>query len=308
MKQYDFARGSGPLLLVIGISILGVSDSLLLTVSESASVGQFHLIRSIFILCGILFVSRVWGLPLIPRQWTLMIVRTFFMVSAILLYFTAMPLMPIAEAGAGLFTSPIFVLLFSAIFLKEPIRPRQVLMVGVGMLGVVLILLPNLGKFTIFHLFPLGAGAMYAIASMLTFRHLSNESPLAILVCFMIGIGVIGGIMTTIFSVFPVAPELNSEARFLFRPWTHVSKDYFLWVGMIAVLSLVALVCITRAYQTTKTSQVAIYEYAYLASVGISSYLIWDVLPSSLGIVGILLIIVTGLLINLNRSRANFTQ
>jgi len=33
--------------------------------------------------------------------------------------------------------------------------------------------------------------------------------------------------------------------------------------------------------------------------------LIWDVLPSLLGIVGILLIIVTGLLINLNRSDAD---
>ena len=149
---------------------------------------------------------------------------------------------------------------------------------------------------------------MYAIASMLTFRHLSNESPLSVLVCFMVGIGVIGGIMTTIFSLFPVAPALVSEARFLFSPWTHVSKDYFLWVGIIAMLSLVALACLTRAYQTTKTSQVAIYEYAYLASVGISSYLIWDVLPSSLGVVGILLIIVTGLLINLNRSSANIKQ
>ena len=43
-------------------------------------------------------------------------------------------------------------------------------------------------------------------------------------------------------------------------------------------------------------------------SVGISSYLIWDVLPSLLGVVGILLIIVTGLLINLNRSSADIKQ
>ena len=114
--------------------------------------------------------------------------------------------------------------------------------------------------------------------------------------------------MTTIFSLFPVAPALVGEARFLFSPWTHVSTDYVLWVGIIAALSLLALVCITRAYQTTKTSQVAIYEYAYLASVGISSYLIWDVLPSLLGGVGILLIIVTALLINLYRSSAGIKQ
>jgi hypothetical protein len=36
--------------------------------------------------------------------------------------------------------------------------------------------------------------------------------------------------------------------------------------------------------------------------------LIWDVLPSLLGIVGILLIIVTGLLINLYRSSAGIKQ
>ena len=116
---------SGPILLVIGISILGFSDNLLLIVSDSASVGQFHFIRSIFIVFGILLVSKMMGLPVVPQQWTLMLTRTFCMVSAILLYFIAMPLMPIAEAGAGLFTSPIFVLIFSSIFLKEAIGLRQ---------------------------------------------------------------------------------------------------------------------------------------------------------------------------------------
>jgi len=49
----------------------------------------------------------------------------------------------------------------------------------------------------------------------------------------------------------------------------------------------------------------AMWLCGYVASVGISSYLIWDVLPSLLGVVGILLIIVTGLLINLNRNSAD---
>lgn len=294
---------SGPMLLVVGISILGFSDNLVLVVSDSASVGQFHFIRSVFIIVGILLVARLMGLSVVPKRWPLMLIRTFCMVSAILLYFTAMPLMPIAEAGAGLFTSPIFVLMFSGIFLKEAIGLKQITMVVIGMVGMVLILTPNIGGLTLFHLFPLGAGAMYAIASMLTFRYLSGESPLAILLCFMLGIGICGGFITTVFSIFPVSQVWMDEARFLFSPWTEVSKDYLLWVGIIAMLSLLALVCITRAYQMTKTSQVAIYEYAYLVSVGISSYFIWDVVPPPLGLIGIGLIVATGLTISLYGER-----
>jgi drug/metabolite transporter (DMT)-like permease len=291
------------MLLVVGISILGFSDNLVLVVSDSASVGQFHFIRSVFIIVGILLVARLMGLSVVPKRWPSMLIRTFCMVSAILLYFTAMPLMPIAEAGAGLFTSPIFVLMFSGIFLKEAIGLKQITMVVIGMVGMVLILAPNIGGLTLFHLFPLGAGAMYAIASMLTFRYLSGESPLSILLCFMLGIGICGGLITTVFSIFPVSQVWMDEARFLFSPWTEVSKDYLLWVGIIAMLSLLALVCITRAYQMTKTSQVAIYEYAYLVSVGISSYFIWDVVPPPHGLIGIGLIVATGLTISLYGER-----
>lgn len=233
-----------------------------------------------------------------------MLVRTGCMVIAILLYFTAMPLMPMAEAGAGLFTSPIFVLLFSVVFLKETIGLRQLIIMAVGILGVLLILLPNMGQLTIFHFFPVGAGAMYAVASMLTFRYLSDESPLAILVLFMIGIGICGGIITTVFSVFPVTPALLEKARFLFYPWVRVDTYYFGWVGIIALFSALALGCITRAYQITKTSQIAIYEYAYLASVGISNYIIWNAIPTPLGMLGISLIIITGLVISQYHQRS----
>ena len=146
------------------------------------------------------------------------------------------------------------------------------------------------------------AGAMYAVGSMLTFRYLREESPLAILMSFVVGIGICGGIITTTFSVFPVSSGQLNVASFLFSPWASVTADYFFWVGVIALCSTLALACMTRAYQITKTSQVAIYEYAYLVSVGISNYVIWDVLPTPLGLLGIVLIVVAGLVISLYRN------
>jgi drug/metabolite transporter (DMT)-like permease len=53
----------------------------------------------------------------------------------------------------------------------------------------------------------------------------------------------------------------------------------------------------TRAYQLTKTSYAAIYEYAYLISVGFFGWLFWGTVPSIISIFGILLIIAAGVII-----------
>ena len=117
----------GALLLVLGISIFGFSDNLTLLVSDQVGVGQFHFSRSLFALLLITAVSRFLGYSIMPVRWKPMIARTAFTVIAILVYFSVMPMMPIAEAGAGLFTAPIFVLLFSSLFFKEHIGWRRAL-------------------------------------------------------------------------------------------------------------------------------------------------------------------------------------
>ena len=111
----------GAFLLVVGISIFGFSDSLTILVSDAVGVGQFHFSRSLLVAVMILAFGKLMGFSVIPKRWKAVLARTFFMVTAIFLYFSVLPLMPIAEAGAGLFTSPIFVLLFSAIFFQ----PKQ---------------------------------------------------------------------------------------------------------------------------------------------------------------------------------------
>ena len=90
------------------------------------------------------------------------------MVIAILVYFSVMPMMPIAEAGAGLFTSPIFVLLFSSLFFGETVGWRRALAVAIGTAGVLLILQPGQAGFSAFHMLPVISGASYALGSIIT--------------------------------------------------------------------------------------------------------------------------------------------
>ena len=225
-------EGRSAVLLVAGISIFGFSDNLTMLVSEDVGVGQFHFSRSLF---------------------------AVFMVIAIFLYFSVMPMMAIAEAGAGLFTSPIFVLLFSAILFRERIGWRRILAVAMGSCGVLLILQPGSEGFSPYHLIPVLSGASYAFGSIITFRYLSDESPLAILMSFIVAIGLCGGAVATGLTVLPVSQELIAQAPFLFRGWQVVGVWFWIWMAVIAMGACMALSMMTRAYQIAQTSYAAIY-------------------------------------------------
>ena len=287
----------GALLLVFGISVFGFSDNLTLLVSDQVGVGQFHFSRSLFAVLLIAAVSRFLGYSIMPVRWKPMIARTAFMVIAILVYFSVMPMMPIAEAGAGLFTSPIFVLLFSSLFFKERIGWRRALAVAIGTAGVLLILKPGQAGFSLFHMLPVLSGASYALGSIITYRYLGGESPMAILMSFFVAIGFCGGLVASSFALFPVPDALRTQAPFLFTGWQFVDTGFWVWMLVIAVGASLALSLMTRAYQIAKTSYAAIYEYAYLLSVGIFGWMFWDITPDLISIAGILFIMIAGILI-----------
>ena len=287
----------GGILLVSGISVFGFSDNLTLLVSDQVGVGQFHFSRSIIAIVMVLVLGRIFGLGVWPKNWKPVLARTVFIVTSMLLYFGVLPMMPIAEAGAGLFTSPIFVLIFSALIFGEKIGWRRILAVAIGSAGVLLVLKPGGDGFTFYHLMPVMAGACYAVGSIITYRYCGDESPLAILMAFLIGIGTCGMLATTGLTIFPVAPHWVAEAPFLFSPWQSVDLAFWGWMTVIALGASIALSLMTRAYQLTQTSYAAIYEYAYVISAGFFGWAFWDIAPGGISIIGIALIIVAGIVI-----------
>ena len=287
----------GAILLVSGISIFGFSDNLTLLVSDQVSVGQFHFSRSMIAVFMVIGLGRVFRLSVIPKYWKPILVRTFFMVTSMLLYFGVMPMMPISEAGAGLFTSPIFVLIFSTIFFKERIGWRRVFAVIIGSFGVLMVLQPGADGFTFYQIMPVMAGACYALGSIITYRYLREESSLAILMSFIVSIGLCGFLITTLLTFFPVATHFLEQAPFLFKGWQRVDGLFWLWIFVIAAGASSALSLMTRAYQLAQTSYAAIFEYAYLISVGLFSWLFWGIVPNTISAIGILLIISAGIMI-----------
>ena len=293
------ASSRGALLLVTGISVFGFTDNLTLGVSDTVGVGQFHFSRSIIAVVFVFLLSRLFRLSVVPKNLKAVAVRTIFIVLSMLLYFSVLPMMPIAEAGAGLFTSPVFVLLFSIVIFRERVGWRRILAVAVGSAGVLLVLKPGAEGFSVYHLLPVLAGASYAIGSICTWRYCRDESPLALLMCFLIAIGGAGWIYTSLLTAFPAGQAQLAEAPFLFRGWQDVDARYWVWMVFIALGASVALSMMTRAYQLTQTSYATIYEYAYLLSAGLFSWIFWGIIPGLMSFFGIALIITAAVVITI---------
>ena len=292
-------ENQGAFLLVLGVAIFGFADNLTLMVSDQVGVGQFHFSRSIITLGLVVIFSHIFGYSLRPKLWRPLLARTGFIVFAMLIYFSVIPMMPIAEAGAGLFTSPIFVLLFSSFLFKEKIGWRRTFAVFFGTIGVLLVIQPGLGGFSIYHLLPVLSGASYALGSIITYRYLSNESPMAILFSFLLAIGLCGAFVSSTFTIYPVSNVFQQKAPFLFSGWRPLEASFWMWITIIAICTFLALSLMTKAYQIAKTSYAAIYEYAYLLSAGIFSWAFWSVTPNIMGFLGIMLIVIAGIVIAL---------
>lgn len=284
------------LLLATGVSILGFSDTLVPTVSDEIGLSQFHVIRAVLALVGVVLLARMTGLSLWPQRWGVVLLRTFCIVMAMFLFFGVLSFLPTAVAGAGLFTSPIFVLIFLALFFGILPGPRRIVAVAAGSVGVWLLLRPDMSGVGVMHFLPVIAGGFYALNVIITNRYCADESPMALLNLYFIGIGVLGCLAGFIFTVFEV--QGPQDAAFLLRGFEPMSGSAVIWLLVMALLTVLAVWMLNVAYQTAEASYLVVYEYSYLISAAICGWLIWSDSLSATSLIGMLLIIGAGIIIS----------
>jgi drug/metabolite transporter (DMT)-like permease len=101
----------------------------------------------------------------LPRP-AVQLLRGAALATATVLFFSSIFLMPLAEATAIGFTTPIITSLLSAVFLKEKIRASTWIASVVAFAGVLLILKPNLAELGWVAVMPLGAATCMAAVMM----------------------------------------------------------------------------------------------------------------------------------------------
>lgn len=100
-----------------------------------------------------------------PRPW-IQLMRGAAVAAATILFFSSIFLMPLAEATAIGFTTPMITALLSAIFLKERTRATTWLASLAAFAGVLIILRPNIAELGWVALMPVGAATCMALMMM----------------------------------------------------------------------------------------------------------------------------------------------
>ena len=121
---------------------------------------------------GILFILPIlWrrGLGVFhTRRPSLQVARNLVHTLAFAIWYTALPLIPLAEMTALMFTGPLFVTLGAALFLGETVRWRRWAALVVGMIGVLVIVRPGFAQVTLGTVLMLSAMPVIAVSQLIS--------------------------------------------------------------------------------------------------------------------------------------------
>jgi drug/metabolite transporter (DMT)-like permease len=280
---------------------MGLSDNLVRLVSEDIGLGQYHFLRSALSIALFLIMRGFVSFRLQIINWRPVMLRTLFLSLSMTLFFSVLSFLPVALAGAGLFTSPVFVLLFSVFIFRMRPGWRRILAVVLGSVGVWFVLRPDTQNFQLIQILPILAGAFYAGASLTTRRYCAEESPYALTMAYFVLIGLIGLLGALVIDLAGI--QGREQAAFLLRGLVWPDASTYGWIAVMSLLSMLGIFMITKAYQMAETSYMSIFEYCYLISAGLFGWLLWGSVFRVSEFTGMGLIVVAGVVAAISAGR-----
>ncbi|QPF89802.1 DMT family transporter [Bradyrhizobium commune] len=195
-----------------------------------------------------------------------------------LFFITGLRFLPIAEASATGFVSPLFVTALSILFLGEKVGLRRWFATALGLVGVLIILRPGTSAFHLAAFFPVISAACWAGTLILT-RMMSGREAVVTTMAYSSLTGL--AILTAMVPFVWVMPS-----------WTAIALGVFIGVASTAGQWIVVL-----AYRYGDASVLAPFSYTQLLWVSILGFFIFGELPDLWTIVGAAFIVASGLYI-----------
>lgn len=290
--------------IVLAMVAISINDMLIKQLSGDYALHQIVFIRSaIGIVFSLILVQMEGGWAILRTKAPgLHALRGILIVTSNLTYFTALAVIPLADATALFFVAPLMITLLSIPFLGEKVGPWRIGAVVTGFVGVLIMLQPWSGEARdvplLILLLPLVAALTYALNQVLT-RQLGATSKASALAVYIQGMFIL--VSAGFFVVAGdgrFAEGLESPSLiFLLRAWVWpegVDRWFLLGLGLN---SAVIGYCISQAYRLSDAATVAPFEYTGLPLAVMWGWLIWGELPGSSVTTGIVLIVGSGLFV-----------
>jgi drug/metabolite transporter (DMT)-like permease len=231
------------------------------------------------------FLRYLFGLlvllPLVARSGSLrawwpksvrgQFVRGALHTAGLVLWFLALPRIPLADMTAIGFTGPLFIMIGAWLFFKEPMHWERWVAVGLGFAGVMIVVGPRLsigqGGGGLWHLVMLGSAPLFA-ASFLVTKALTRYETTGTILLWQ-------AITVTLLSLPLALPGWQAPT-----PWQ--------WVGFLAcgVLGSAGHYCLTRSYHIADISATQSAKFLDLLWSALMGWLLFSDLPTFSTILG----------------------
>lgn len=222
-------------------------------------------------LVGVLFMipwilaTPVRGLH--TRRPGMHVMRAVIGMTAMLLLFTAVSLLPLAEVTALSFTAPLFATIGAAVILRETVGVRRWMATLVGFAGALIIIRPGSHALTPASLIALSSAVGIA-AAQLSVKSLSRTESPALMVFIM-------GLLMTPMSLVP--------ALFV---WTWPSLDALAWMALMGIVATIGQVFLVHAMATADASAVMPFDFSRLIFASALGWLMFGEPPDKWTIAG----------------------
>lgn len=268
----------GIALILASTVFLGASDVTAKYLSATLPSIEIAWIRFL-VFALIMSPAMLPGSPLYAmhsRRLGLQAMRGVALLGSSLFFISGLRYLPIAEASATGFVSPLFVTALSIVFLGERVGMRRWLATAVGLIGVLIILRPGSSAFHPAAFFPIVSALAWATTLIMT-RMMSGREHALTTMAYSSIVGVC--ILCALVPFVWVAPS-----------WHDI-----LFGILIGVTSTLGQWIVVLAFRYADASVLAPFSYTQLLWVSILGFIIFGELPDIWTVTGAVFIVGSGL-------------
>ena len=215
--------------------------------------------------------------------------RSGIQVFAMLMFFTAVSIAPLAKISAMSFTAPLFATIGAVIFLGERLRLRRITALVVGFIGALIIIRPGLVTLDTGAILVLTSSAIWACA-MLVIKVLSRTDSSLTITAYM-------GLFMTPLSLIP--------ALFV---WQWPTAEEYAWLLLMGAVGSIAHVAMAQAFKLADATAVLPLDFTRLIWASALGFFIFAEVPELFTWIGGLTIFASTTYIAYREAKLNATR
>jgi len=297
----------GIVFILIAMMVFSVQDGIMKHIYNFVSLYEIYLIRTVVSFVLILLFLIITKKPIVFKsQYPLLtftrVILFFFGFSS---FYVSLTVLPLGTATALFFVTPFLITIFAHFFLKEEIGLRRWSAVVVGFIGVYVTLNPDFSNFNYLSLLPILCALCYSLSMIIIKKTSDKDSVYTQTFTFYIGAIIISIIFYFIIGDGKYNVSDHPASQFIFREWFVDFNSNILLMTATGVTATLAFLFLFTAYSIASPAVVSPFEYSILFWSPLVGWLYFDEIPSLNTVIGILIIVSSGVYIFMREKAQN---